>query len=145
MVSVSVHKNGFLVRRERASKCLIISRKRHSPSPALHLEGMPVEQVRTFKLLGVHLSSDFNWAAHISSTCCKAKWLLGLIFHSFGLANSACLTRLYKSLVCPLLEYCDCIWDPHQAKYSRMLESVQSFAVRIATKHWQEHSSCSSV
>ena len=104
------------------------------------MDGTPIEQVSSFRLLRVTVSDNLSWAPHIQATCCKAKKVLGLLYRSFGLAGELCLTRLYKALVRPLLEYCDCVWSPHQAKYVTMLERVQSFAARVATRRWDESS-----
>ena len=43
---------------------------------------------------------------------------------------------LFKSTVLPLLDYCSCVWDPYQTTYINMIEGVQKFAARLATKQW---------
>ena len=47
--------------------------------------------------------------------------------------------HLYKTQVLPILEYGCAIWDPHFKKDKILLESVQHFAIRIATKPWSSH------
>ena len=47
---------------------------------------------------------------------------------------------LYKSQVLPLLDYASVVWDPHLKKDKLLLESVQLFATRIASKSWKENS-----
>jgi hypothetical protein len=42
----------------------------------------------------------------------------------------------YISLVRPYLEYAAVVWSPHFKKGKLMLENVQKFALRVATKHW---------
>ena len=44
--------------------------------------------------------------------------------------------KLYSSVILPKLEYCSSVWDPHQAKYISMLESVQKFGCRVISKEW---------
>ena len=73
----------------------------------------------------------------LQCTYSRAKKILGVIYRSFGLADQVCISRLYKTLVRSVLEYCDCVWDPYQAKYINMLEGVQSLAGRIATRRWR--------
>ena len=70
--------------------------------------------------------------------CSKAKRLLGFLYRTFYLSERKCLSYLYTALVLPILDYGCCIWDPHQEKYITQLERVQSFAARLATKHWSE-------
>ena len=62
----------------------------------------------------------------------------------FSMAGSGLGTRLgqgsniqlYKSTVLPLLDYCSCTWDHYQTTYINMIEGVQKFAARLATKQW---------
>ena len=120
-ISVWVGDNGLRLNATK-TKSLVISRKRAPPVPNITMVGTPIEQISSFKLLVVTVSS---WAQHIQVTCCKTKKVLGLLYRSFGLAGELCLTRLYMALVRPLLGYCDCVWSP---EYVIMLERVQSFA-----------------
>ena len=41
--------------------------------------------------------------------------------------------KTYMSYVCPKLEYCSSIWDPHHQKDIKKLESVQHRAARFVT------------
>ena len=50
--------------------------------------------------------------------------------------NSSVLTKLYTTLVRPLLEYCCAVWDPHLQKDIDKLGSVQRLACKICTKNW---------
>ena len=43
---------------------------------------------------------------------------------------------LYRAQALPILDYGCIIWDPHFKKDSALLESVQLFATRMATKSW---------
>ena len=44
--------------------------------------------------------------------------------------------QLYLSLIRPHLEYACPVWDPHTMKDKVLLEDVQKFALRMATKQW---------
>ena len=87
--------------------------------------------------LGVLLSSDLLWTSHIMSVCSKAKQILGLLYRRFyNHAEGATLMQLYLSLIRPHLEYACPVWDPHTMKDKVLLEDVQKFALRMATKQW---------
>ena len=68
-------------------------------------------------------------------TCSKACKILGMIFHHFYHHSSiATIICFYSSLVWPILEYCSVVWNPSSCSLSDSLESVQSFALKLASK-----------
>ena len=120
------------------SKCsyMMLSRKRFPTTPLhpLMLNGLHLNEV---EYLGVLLSSDLSWTPHITSVCSKAKQILGLLYRRFyNHAEGATLMQLYLSLIRPHLEYACPVWDPHTMKDKVLLEDVQKFALRMATKQW---------
>ena len=119
-------------------KFMIISRKRNSVQPPqLILNDTPLEQVKTFKSLGVLLSSELSWFVHVESICTKALKLIGLLYRRFyGNVNQQSLYSLYTTLVRPHLEYAAPVWDPHLIKDITKLENVQKFALKMCSKQW---------
>ena len=99
-----------------------------------------VEQVPSFKYLGITISQNLSWSLHIGNTCCKARRLLGYFYRCFRLADRACLSQLYRSLVLPVLSYCSIVWDPLEPTHINKLEIVQGFAARLLTGRWSERS-----
>ena len=124
----------------KKTKCLVISRKRSPPKPKIRVHGDLIDQVASFKYLGVLIDEKLSWNLQISHVCCKAKRLLGYLYRSFKLADRRCLSHLYKSLVLPILDYCSCVWDPHLSGNVNKLEKVQTFAARLVTGKWSEGS-----
>ena len=51
-------------------------------------------------------------------------------------AEGDTLKQLYLSIIRPHLEYACPVWDPHTMKDKTLLENVQKFAFRMATKQW---------
>ena len=120
-------------------KTMVISRKRNSVKPHAQftLNSSPLEQVETFKYLGILLSSDLSWSSHIDFICTKARKLIGLLYRRFyGNVDNHSLLELYSVLVRPHLEYAAPIWDPHFIKDTNKLESVQRFALKMCLKRW---------
>ena len=72
---------------------------------------------------------------HISNVRSKSHKVLGLIFRLFYRFSSPnTILHLYSSLVRPILEYCSPVWFPISVSTSNSLESIQSFALKIASK-----------
>ena len=122
------------------TKCMLISKKRNPPNLNLNIDGVNIERVQHFRLLGVIISNDLTWSEHIATVCGKAKRLIGFLYRYFNQADTSCLEHLYMTLVRPMLDYGCCVWSPYQAKYVDQLESVQTFAARLATKKWSSDS-----
>jgi hypothetical protein len=56
----------------RKTKEMIIGPITKQPPPQLTLDGATIDRVRTFKLLGVHVSNNLKWSHHIETVCSKA-------------------------------------------------------------------------
>ena len=115
------------------SKCsnMMLSRKRFPTTPLhpLMLNGLHLNKVSWYTSL-----LDLT---HIRSVCSKAKQILGLLYRRFyNHTEGTTLMQLYLSLIRPHLEYACPVWDPHTMKDKVLLEDVQKFALRMATKQW---------
>ena len=114
----------------------------HKPSrlpsfAPLVLAGSPIELVSTFKYLGVVLTPSLSWSTHISSICSRAGKILGIIFGHFYMYKSSSpttLIRLYTFLIRPILGYSAPVWNPSSQSLIHSLESIQLFALKIASR-----------
>ena len=43
-----------------------------NPPPLLQLNGQPIERIRSYKLLGLHVTNTLKWNERVSSLCSKA-------------------------------------------------------------------------
>ncbi len=114
--------------------------KRRSNSilpPPLVLDNNVLQQVYTYRYLGVTLSSDLSWRPHITAVCKKTKRLVGLVHRRFSAhASPDALVLLYKSFVRPHLEYASAAWSPYHKGEIKQLESIQKFALKVCLKAW---------
>ena len=118
---------------------MLFSKKHHpcQPITQLVIERQSLERVTTFKYLGVLFSHDGSWSAHITNVCNKARKVLGFLYRKYYHdSHTDTLLHLYKMLVCPLLEYATCVWDPYLRKNINNIEKVQAFALKICLKEW---------
>ena len=65
----------------------------------------------------------------------KANSVLGFISRRVSPRNPHLFSRLYKSLVRPILQYCSPLWSPHFKKDSAILEKVQRRTLRYAIRN----------
>ena len=55
------------------TKAVTFSRKRHTPTFCLSLNGSSIPIVTSLKLLGVTLSNNLSWSEHINNICLRSK------------------------------------------------------------------------
>ena len=94
------------------TKCMTFSVKRFKPfHPFVLFDNEVIDEVMQHTHLGVALASNLSWKQHIFNVyeraSKRANMLKGL---KFKLCRNT-LERLYKSLVRPVLEYADVVWD----------------------------------
>ena len=120
-------------------KYLICSKKRHPylPAAGLQLDGIALEQVNSYRYLGVVVSSKLTRSEHIEQVCSKARKLVGMLYRQFySWADTPILLLIYLTCIRPHLEYACQLWDPSTNKNRHLLEDVQKFACRVCLKRW---------
>ena len=122
-----VHKNSLTL---NALKCKFTRLRKNSvsvPSPTLNEQ--PLERVSSYKHLGVNITENLVWSAHVEGI---SRQILGLIYRQFYTWSSPqALLQLYTSLGRPHLEYASHVWNPHLIKDVDQLERVQKFALKV--------------
>jgi hypothetical protein len=66
------------------------------------------------KYLGIIICSDLSWANHVNCTVQKAWRALHFVMGVVKKENKNLKSIVYKSLVCPILEYGAVCWDPYR-------------------------------
>jgi len=120
------------------SKCkiMLLSRKHHS-LPPLFLESEKIEQVLTYKYLGLVITPSLKWDNHINSLCLRAKKLLGYLYRVFYRnVQPSFLCRLFTSRIWPILEYVCQVWDLHTVKNRQKIENIQKYVLHICSSRW---------
>ena len=89
-------------------KCcyLFISRKRSQSiqPPSLTVDSNPLKQVQSYKYLGVLITVDLTWSAHLQVISTKTRKLLGMIYRRFySNSTSSTMFKLYKSFIRPII------------------------------------------
>ena len=106
---------------------------------------MVLKSVSEAKYLGVCLSSDLQWSAHIQQITSRSGSMLGLLRRNISRCPIELREQAYFALVRSRLEYCAAIWDPHLAKDINSIESVQRKAARFVKRDHDPNSSVPSM
>ena len=113
---------------------LMVSRKLNQPpKPILILNGENVREVKTHKHLGLTFNSDLTWSDHIGHLVVKASKCVGLLRNICRDVPRQCLEILYKSMIRPILEYGNIIYDGSPDTVTSRLENTQRQAALTCT------------
>ena len=95
--------------------------------------GVNITSTDCVRDLGVYMSPDYTWKAHISMTAKEGRKLLAWVLGVFQDRSSLTMLTLYKSMVRSKLEYCCPLWDPSAISDIQKLENVQRlFTSKVA-------------
>ena len=92
--------------------------------------GKLIEMKTTVKDLGVLMSDDCTFSAHIASVIEKAKNMASWVLRTFRTRKAKPMLLLYKMLILPLLEYCSVLWSPQEVGNIQKLDDIQWTFIR---------------
>ena len=96
------------------------------------LDDNDIERVTQAKVLGVTLSSDLSWNAHVDTIVSKARKRVFTIYQLKRAGIRQCdLLRMYVSVIRPVLEYACSVWHTSLPMYlSDHIETIQKRCLR---------------
>lgn len=101
--------------------------------PPLFLNGQRIKEVSQHTHLGLTFTNNMSWGEHITKIEHKACKRIGMFnCLKFSLSRNV-LIHLYNTLVLPLFDYCDQIYDNCPVAQKQQLDRVQLSAARICT------------
>ena len=92
-----------------------------------------INEVESYKHLGVILSNDCSWQKHLDYMEEKVWTRINIMRRLNYDIERKSLETIYKSFIRPLLEYADVIWDNCTHQNKNKLELIQLEAARIST------------
>ena len=100
--------------------------------PRIVIDNNDIERVTQAKVLGVTLSSDLTWNAHVDTIVSKARKRVFTIYQLKRAGIRQCdLLRVYVSVIRPVLEYACPVWHTSLPMYlSDNIETIQKRCLR---------------
>ena len=120
-------------------KCSIIRFGSTNTRLPYYFEGHEIESHPTERDLGVIFDENITFQSQIDSIVNRARRLTCMMFRSFHSRSAFVIIPIYKTMIRPLLEYATVVWNPHQIKQVKQIESVQ----RYVTKRMLNYSTAS--
>ena len=86
-------------------------RKQNRNYPCLKFNDVTLKQVTTHTHLGITFNSKMTWHNHINRISEKASKVINMLKRIRHLIPRSCLEQSYKTLVLPIIEYGDVVYD----------------------------------
>ena len=117
------------------TKSLTLRKKKKDDQapPPLIFGNVQVDEVASHKHLGVTISSDLSWGAHIDNIVSSAGKCLDILNALKHILDRTTLERVYQSFVRSKLEYACIVWDNCTNEQRNQLEQVQYRAGKIVS------------
>ena len=90
-----------------------------------------IEQVSSYKILGVVIDSGMNYESHIDELCKKHSKRIGLLKHISPFLKQRQRETYYNSVIKPTLLYGSMVWDSCNVEHLRSILKFQKRAARI--------------
>ncbi len=126
---------GLSLKVSKTKELIVDFRKRQRwPYTPIMISGTPVERVSSFKYLGVNISEDLTWTAHIQTQVKKARHRL---YHLRQLrkfrVSPAILKTFYSGAIESVLTQCISVWHSNATNQDcKALQRVVRLAERIS-------------
>ena len=91
------------------------------------IDGSVLEEKSSFKMLGLTFSSKLDWDSFIISIAKTASKKIGALIHSMKFLSREVALYLYKSTICPCVEYCCHVWASGPSCYLELLDKLQKW------------------
>lgn len=112
-------------------KCSIIHLGNNNPKHNYSLCGSVLRESTKERDLGIIVDNSMKFSEQCNTAIKNANSTLGLIRRTIKCKSEPIVTKLYKALVRPKLEYCVQAWRPYLKKHIDNMEKVQHRATKM--------------
>ena len=89
-----------------------------------HYQSLSIKK-KYFKMLGLNISSKLDWVSSIISIAKTVTMKIGALIRSMKFIYPEVALYLYKSTICPSMEYCCQVWAGAPSCYLELLDKLQ--------------------
>ena len=89
------------------------------------MDGSVLEEKSSFKIMGWTVSSKLDWGSYIISIAKTASKKIDVLICSIKFLSPEVALHLYKSTICPCMEYCCHVWAGAPSCYLELLDKLQ--------------------
>ena len=94
------------------------------------MDGSARDEKSSFMMLGLTYSSKLDWNSYIISIAKNASKKIEALIHSMKFLSPEVALCLYKSTICPCMEYCYHVWAGAPSCYLELLQKLQKLIWR---------------
>ena len=94
-----------------------------------------LEEISSFKMLGLIFSSKLDWGSYNISIAKTASKKIGALIRSMKFFSPEVALYLYKSTICPYMEYCCHVCAGAPSCYLELLDKLQKWICRTVVLH----------
>ena len=118
---------------EQKSSFMIFSRSKTDFKTRLSMNQNELDQVKTTKLLGVHISEDLSWAKNCQEICKRAYSRIGMLSKlKYAGMKTEDLVNIYILHIRSVTEYCSTAFhNSLTVEQDQKLEAIQKVALRV--------------
>lgn len=113
------------------SKCVVLHVGKHNPRYNYNICGTSLQHVASHCDLGITVTEDLSWTAHVQRICKQANKQTYLIRKCFSRPSFTLCRDLYLTYIRPIIEFGGPVWHPILVQNSALLEAVQRRATRM--------------
>jgi hypothetical protein len=99
--------------------------------PLLFLENKAIKRVKATKSLGVHIDERLTWHEQIQNISKTLGAGISGLRRVREFVPLSTLLTIYNSLIQPLFDYCDVVWDSLPAAGASILQKLQNRALEL--------------
>ena len=139
-IAADWYTDNFLLTNKEKFQAMVISnanRVKDISEVKLKVDNEEIEQITSFKLLGVYIDNRLTFSEHIKSICIKSSQKIGVIMRLKNLIPEKAKLHLFKTAILPHLTYCSLTWHFIRASDKRKLERVQEKRVKSCFQRQQ--------